>query len=77
MITSSISRAFPFWLTMSLYLKVLNSAIRYNLNESFTLVGQIHNLLDETYTSSTKVVNFIAGVPNRGRTYSLGIEMRF
>jgi len=56
---------------------VWNSAIRYTWSENLDFVAQIHNLLDEEFSSSTKLVNYTLGLPNRERTYSLGIEMRF
>jgi outer membrane receptor protein involved in Fe transport len=63
-------------LTLSDYW-VWNSAIRYAWSENIDLVAQVHNLLDEEYFSSTKLINYTVGLPNRERTYSLGIEMRF
>ena len=56
---------------------VTNAAIRYALSDQFSLVARVNNLLDEEYFSSTKAVTFLHGVPNRGRSYSLGIEMQF
>ncbi|MCV6638193.1 TonB-dependent receptor [Candidatus Albibeggiatoa sp. nov. NOAA] len=56
---------------------LLNTAVRYAVTKDFTLVGRVHNLLDETYYSSTKYAVVANGVLNRGRTYSLGVEWRF
>ncbi len=56
---------------------LLNANVRYQLTDWLTLVGQGHNLLDEYYTSSTKLDDRPEGIPNRGRTYSLGIEVAF
>lgn len=56
---------------------LLNTNIRYKLTDHFTIVGQGHNLLDEEYFSSTKLPNIENGIPNRGRTYSVGIEVAF
>ncbi len=56
---------------------VLHSAVRYALTPELTIVGRIHNLLDETYYNSTKYASVTDGVLNRGRTYSLGIELQF
>ncbi len=55
---------------------VTNTAIRYVLFDQVTLVGRANNLLDEAYFSSSKAVTFSEGVPNRGRSYSLGIEIQ-
>jgi len=56
---------------------ITNTNIRYNLSNQLTLVGHIDNLFDTTYYSSSKNVAFLEGVINRGRTYSLGLELRF
>jgi outer membrane receptor protein involved in Fe transport len=56
---------------------VWHSAMRYTLTPQLTIVGRIHNLLDETYYNSTKFAVITDGVLNRGRTYSLGIEWLF
>ncbi len=56
---------------------VVNTTLRYALANDLTLVGKVNNLLDEKYYDSGKNVLFLEGIPNRGRTYSLGIEMRF
>lgn len=56
---------------------VWNGAIRYNWNKYLTLVGNVQNLGDEEFMSPTKIANFNLGLPNRGRTYSLGIEIQF
>ncbi len=56
---------------------VLHSALRYNLTADLTIVGHIHNLLNEEYYNSTKYAGVTDGVLNRGRTYSLGIELQF
>ncbi|MBF0227758.1 MAG: TonB-dependent receptor [Desulfobacterales bacterium] len=57
---------------------VLNSAIRYNLNEQTTLVAMAKNLLDEEIFNSTKMAaTLIEGLPARGRTFSFGIEVTF
>jgi outer membrane receptor protein involved in Fe transport len=56
---------------------IVNTNIRYNLSNQLTLVGHINNLFDQTYYSSSKNVAFLEGVINRGRTYSLGLELRF
>ncbi len=67
--TDGIVKLDDYWL--------LNANVRYQLTDWLTLVGQGHNLLDEYYTSSTKLDDRPEGVPNRGRTYSLGIEVAF
>jgi len=56
---------------------VTNGTIRYALLNKVTLVGKVSNLFDEEYHSSSKIVAFMTGVPNRGRTYALGVEVRF
>jgi len=56
---------------------LLNANVRYQLTDWLTLVGQGHNLLGEKYFSSTKITGIPEGIPNRGRTYSLGIEVAF
>lgn len=56
---------------------VTNGTIRYALFNKVTLVGKVNNLFDEDYYSSTKSTAFVEGVPNRGRTYSFGVEVRF
>lgn len=56
---------------------LLNANVRYQLTDWLTLVGQGHNLLDENYASSSKLNNRPEGIPNRGRTYSLGVEVAF
>jgi outer membrane receptor for ferrienterochelin and colicins len=54
---------------------LFNAAVRYALTQDLTIVGRIHNLLDEEFYNSTKFP-IRDGVLNRGRTYSLGIEWR-
>ncbi|MEZ5673147.1 MAG: TonB-dependent receptor [Thiotrichaceae bacterium] len=54
-----------------------NGTIRYNLSNKITLVGKVENLFDQEYYSSSKITAFVEGVPNRGRTYALGMEVRF
>ncbi|WP_353569983.1 TonB-dependent receptor [Candidatus Albibeggiatoa sp. nov. BB20] len=56
---------------------LLNTAVRYAMTDDLTLVGRVHNLLDEAYYSSTKYAVVADGVLNRGQTYSLGIEWKF
>lgn len=56
---------------------VWNSALRYNWNKHLTVVGRIHNLADTEFASPTKTPSFTEGLPNRGRAYSLGIEVQF
>ena len=56
---------------------VVNGALRYTLSKGITLTGQINNLLDKKYFSSTKTASFQEGVPNRGRSYSIGVESTF
>jgi len=55
---------------------VWNGTIRYTWNKNLDLVAQVYNLFDEEFFSPTKLVNYTEGLPNRERTYSLGIEMR-
>lgn len=56
---------------------VMNGAVRYSLYKGITLVGRVSNLLNEEFYSSTKITMFTGGIPNRGRTYSIGIESIF
>lgn len=56
---------------------VVNGTIRYSLSEQINLIGKVNNLFDKEYYSSSKTTAFIEGVPNRGRTYNLGIEIQF
>jgi len=56
---------------------VTNGTIRYALLNQVTLVGKVSNLFDEDYSSSSKSITFVDGVPNRGRSYALGVEVRF
>jgi iron complex outermembrane receptor protein len=56
---------------------LLNANVRYEVTDWLTLVGQGHNLLNEKYFSSTKISNIPNGIPNRGRTYSMGVEVAF
>lgn len=56
---------------------LFNTAARYALTQDLTVVGRVHNLLDEAFYNSTKYVVVGGGVLNRGRTYSLGIEWQF
>ena len=54
-----------------------NNTIRYNFNKQLTLVSRINNLFDKEYYSSTKTQSFNQGIPNRGRTFMLGVEVEF
>ncbi|MCK5877887.1 MAG: TonB-dependent receptor [Candidatus Marithrix sp.] len=54
-----------------------NNTIRYNVNNQLTLVSRINNLFDKEYYSSTKITSFNKGILNRGRTFLLGMEMKF
>jgi outer membrane receptor protein involved in Fe transport len=54
-----------------------SAVIRYTLSKQLTLTGRFHNLLDEDYAGSVKTVTFAEGLPERGRTYSLGVEFSF
>ncbi len=54
-----------------------NNTVRYNLTNQLTLVSRINNLLDKEYYSSTKNQSFTKEIPNRGRTFLLGVEMEF
>jgi len=56
---------------------VWNSALRYSWNKHLTLVGRAQNLGDKEFISPTKSPLLSIGLPNRGRTYSLGIEVQF
>ncbi len=56
---------------------LLNANVRYQMTDWLTIVGQGHNLLDAGYFSSTKLANIPNGIPNRGRTYSVGFEVAF
>ena len=56
---------------------VVNGTIRYALFNKVALIGKVNNLFDEDYYSSSKSAAFVEGVPNRGRTYALGVEVRF
>jgi outer membrane receptor protein involved in Fe transport len=56
---------------------VLNGAVRYNFYKGLTVVGRVHNFLDEEFYSSSKQVRYVEGIPNRGRVYSLGVEIKF
>ena len=56
---------------------VTNAAIRYALSDKITLVSSVNNVLDEDYFSSSKATAFSLGVPNRGRSYALGVEVQF
>lgn len=56
---------------------VWNSAIRYNWSDHITWIAQVQNLADEETISPTKLAPLKEGLPNRGRTFSLGIEIQF
>ncbi len=56
---------------------VLNGAVRYNLYKGLTIVGRVYNFLDEEFYSSSKQTRYVEGIPNRGRVYSLGVEVKF
>lgn len=56
---------------------VINSNVRYTLSDKLTLFTKINNLFDEEYYSSTKTAAFTQGLPNRGRTYAVGVEWKF
>jgi len=54
----------------------VNAALRYTLTPRLTVSAYTHNLLDEDYGSSVKSA-FAEGLPNRGRTYGVGVEVTF
>ncbi len=56
---------------------VMNGAVRYNFYKGLTIVGRVHNFLDEEFYSSSKQIRYVEGIPNRGRVYSLGVELKF
>jgi len=56
---------------------VLNAALSYSFYQNMNLVIRGQNLLDKEYHSSTKMIQYTEGFPNRGRTFSLGLEMKF
>ncbi len=53
----------------------MDATLRYQLEKNINLVGRVNNLLDEDYYSSSKEFNLPLGLPNRGRSANLGIEM--
>lgn len=66
---SSITALDSYWVA---YL-----GMSYQIAPDLILRGRVHNLLDEDYSSSSKMPYLSQGLPNRGRSYSLGIEWRF
>ncbi|MCR8924364.1 TonB-dependent receptor [Dasania sp. GY-MA-18] len=57
---------------------VVNSALRYSFSKKAAIIGRIKNLLDKDYFSSSAVgTSYPLGIPNRGRTYTLGVELNF
>ncbi|MDQ7090432.1 MAG: TonB-dependent receptor [Methylococcales bacterium] len=56
---------------------LLNANVRYQMTNWLAIVSQGHNLLNEQYFSSTKLANEPSGIPNRGRTYSVGVDVTF
>ena len=55
----------------------VNTAVRYALTSQLTLSAYVNNLLDEERNSSVKTTVFQDGLPSRGRTYALGLELLF
>jgi iron complex outermembrane receptor protein len=53
-----------------------NVRLRYELNPAVTLSAALYNLLDTEYGSPTGFPSE-EGLPNRGRSYALGVEVSF
>lgn len=51
-----------------------NSQLRYQLSPDASVFFAVKNLLDETYATPAQGVGIVAGVPNRGREWSLGVD---
>lgn len=56
---------------------VWNSTVRYEHKKGVTIVGRFANLFDNDYTSPTRIRDFYNGLPNRGFSSSIGLEIRF
>ncbi|WP_161575426.1 TonB-dependent receptor plug domain-containing protein [Beggiatoa leptomitoformis] len=56
---------------------VTDMNVRYEFAKNMTAIGKVDNLLDEEYYSSSKNSAFNEGLINRGRSYSLGLEVTF
>lgn len=54
-----------------------NGTLRYAWDKHLTWVGRIDNVLDEEFSNPTKLLFYTEGVPHRGRTYSIGVELKF
>jgi len=63
-------------ITLDSYL-IMNAALHYKLYNEISFVARAWNLLDKEYHSSTKMIVYNEGFPNRGRAFSLGLEMTF
>ena len=57
--------------------QVWQSAVRYAWNKDLSVVITVDNLFDADYASATTLTAFPDGLPNRGRTYFAGVEIRF
>ncbi len=57
--------------------QVWHSAVRYTLNKKFTLTARVNNLFDKDYAHPVGGIVFPDGIPNRGRSYLVGMEMQF
>lgn len=56
---------------------LLNTTLIIPFSPKIHVVGKIENILDEDYYTSTATVDLPEGAPNRGRTYSVGLNMSF
>jgi len=56
---------------------VANAQARYQVSPKVSFSAQVHNLFDQMYFSSVKTPFFSQGLPNRSRTYMLGVEYQF
>ena len=53
-----------------------NVTTRYAIDRNIALVGRIENPLDDTFRTPTRITR-IAGLPDRGRLYRAGIEVKY
>ena len=56
---------------------ILNGAVSYTFDSNLRFFLRIHNMLDNDYQSATRILAAYEGMPNRGRTTSIGLELPF
>ncbi len=61
---------------------VVDLRAQYDITETFSLYGEVRNLFDEAYASSTLVVDEArpdqaAFLPGDGRAFFVGLQARF